>query len=257
MKIMNLTPDSFSDGGELTKENLKGQIQQAPKNWVLDFGAESTAPFNDPISYKEEIDRFETLLYPCLNDLKDRVISIDTYKPKVFFQIHHMIRNYGLDNEIWWNDVSGIVDEDVHKALELENVRYIYCHNHVPDRTQTSHHMKYVKEDESIESFLESTLDVLAELPLDVIFDPCFGFAKSRKFNLDLMEALPELLDQFDHDLIVGVSRKSFLRRLGESANDPIVRQQCETKEKTFVHCLTQKSPDFPLIVRTHNPQHL
>lgn len=216
MGVINLTPDSFSDGGGLESddriiERFNNFIKQNVS--IFDIGAESTAPFNNAVSYEQEKNR----LMPALNYLKTLnkdsiIISLDTYKPEValwFFT--HLDWDYGI-----WNDVSGSLDSDVSLFLEkFPNHDYIFCHNNTPSRSETSHHMDYIS-DICIQRQINSSLELLKKHPFKerIVFDPCFGFSKSYEQNWDLIENWNELFCK-DNKLrvVFGVSKKSFMRK--------------------------------------------
>ena len=114
MGVMNLTPDSFSDGGNLnTLKKVEDTFLQM-LNWanVVDLGAESTAPFNDSIDLITEFKRFEINFFPILQKLKDPKIkvSIDTYKPELFYEIYHVFKYFWPETKLIFNDVSGKID---------------------------------------------------------------------------------------------------------------------------------------------------
>jgi len=119
MQVINITPDSFSDGGKYNSDvGLKKRIEEAI-SWdtpYLDIGAQSTAPMNAPIDESDELDRFETYLLPVLiNKLipSSTCLSIDTYRPLVFEKVYKWIKEYLPHNQIIFNDVSGVLDQEL------------------------------------------------------------------------------------------------------------------------------------------------
>ncbi|MGB0454936.1 MAG: dihydropteroate synthase [Bacteriovoracaceae bacterium] len=234
LSILNLTPDSFSDGGEHNREEaLEATIKQQKKFGVshFDFGAESTAPFNNEIDHLQELSRFEGTLYPLVQKKifeKNDVFSIDTYKPATFQRVYQFLREFYPHNKIWWNDVSGVLDK---KSLEIiqnvshENFHYIFSFTFVDEKKNTSRHMEYTKTDLSIEELIKEgqdsfqrALGILSPyLNKDqIIFDPCFGFSKTKEQNLDLLERADELFYNISSEIpvLIGISRKSFLRKM-------------------------------------------
>jgi dihydropteroate synthase len=215
MGVINLTPDSFSDGGlYCSLEQISDKISNFKKQNVdiFDFGAESTAPFNSIVSEKEERRRLEPLLTYLKKIPKDSIIvSLDTYKTEI---AHWFFSELNWDHGIW-NDVSGIYDNGVETFLDrFGGHRYIYCHNNSTERSMTGNHMDYVI-DEPIYSQLKHAFERLDSIKNKerVLFDPCFGFSKSYEQNWDIINNWEKLIKLFnDYVVIFGVSKKSFMR---------------------------------------------
>ena len=96
MGVINITPDSFSDGNKyLTESSFSNQFNKLNTwaNWI-DIGAESTAPFNSKISQIQELERFEKVLFPFVARSKDpkTTLSIDTYKPEIFYEVYLFLK---------------------------------------------------------------------------------------------------------------------------------------------------------------------
>ena len=226
MGVINLTPNSFSDGGDFNQfHSFKNRFLELLK-WahIIDLGAESTAPFNSKISAKEELSRYEELFFPLLEELEDPhiEISIDTYKVDVFITVLKKINLKWPKTRVIFNDVSGAIDSelvDVLKSRELD-FSYVFSHNLAPSREQTQNHMKYLSPSVGMDFFRENIryfeegLKRLSTFEKTIIIDPCFGFSKSREQNLYLLKNLKTFLLQFPVglDCLVGISRKSFLR---------------------------------------------
>lgn len=226
MGVMNLTPNSFSDGGKYKnfldfKKSFKDML-----NWaqVIDLGAESTAPFNAPIDGIEELERFEKYLFPLLVKLKDpqTTLSIDTYRPEVFYEIYLVVNYFWPKTKLIFNDVSGKIDDDLVDLLGMSELDfdYVFSHNLCPKRELTSNHMDYCLEDESIEfirlvvQYFRNGLEILKPIKRRVWVDPCFGFSKTRAQNHLLLKHFKTFLLQlaWDVPIVFGISRKSFLR---------------------------------------------
>lgn len=248
--IINLTPDSFSDGGELSSINLlKDRIIHLKKNCcVLDFGAESTAPFNKPLSVSEELGRYEQLLFPLLRSepdlFRDVTLSIDTYHLDTIEQVCTEIkRDLGRDFPLIWNDVSGVWDESAEKIVQDRRLHYVFCHTHVSTRDQTSFHMDYLQDCEE-EEFLDTFFHyfdqfkkrVSDKLRAQIIYDPCFGFSKTYQQNWSLLENMERLLTFFkDERLLIGISRKSFLKKKIESRGISPTRRHLDQYHKELL----------------------
>lgn len=209
MGVMNFTPNSFSDGGELdTPEKIQKRLEQFGNIDALDIGAESTAPMNEPISHETEWQRLEPVI-PLIKETKN--LSLDTYHPETVFKLYEILKRPFI-----WNDVSGKFDESVERFLSLhpDNL-YVFSHNLAPSRELTGKHMNYLSNSIGQE-FLEEVAAYF--LPFKdrarVIFDPCFGFSKNYEQNWYLLENFAVLQARVKHsDWMLGISRKAFLRK--------------------------------------------
>ncbi len=222
MGVMNVTPNSFSDGGKLSNVNaIKNQLDyfKSLKVHYLDIGAESTAPMNNPIDESEEWDRLCVSLDILKNDkVWSGFISLDSYRPKTAFRFFKELKKAGISESLFvWNDVSGLWDDEVEKFLTtFEKARYVYCHNEVPERQKTSHHMDFLAPSEGLfdhlcHFFRKADLETFSKR---VILDPCYGFSKNYQQNWAMIESFPDLLREFpNQDFVFGISKKSFLRQ--------------------------------------------
>ena len=196
MGILNVTPDSFSDGGKfLSAEAAVAHAKKLISDGadILDVGAESTRPNSIPVSVDEEISRLEKIL-PALKNL-GVPISIDTYKPEVAeFSLER-----GADII---NDVHGLEDSRMIAVAEKFNAPVIAMHSE-----------KCCDEDiiSDIKKFFRRTRAKFN--PAQIIFDPGIGFGKTQEENLKILQRLDELkiLDGKEIFLLLGVSRKSFI----------------------------------------------
>ena len=220
MGVINLTPNSFSDGNKfLQKDILENQIRSWQKlgHYCFDFGAESTAPMNSSISNIEEQKRLEAGLYPLLknkilNQKKD-IISLDTYRFETVAKVIDEFPSY----QFIWNDVSGKWDESVDEFLQkYPQHYYVYSHNPAPARNLTGEHLKHTP-DLSPETYFSQIknhfISAKKQNLTKVIFDPCFGFGKNEQQNWYLWDHLSQLLNEVNHPLwLIGISRKRFLK---------------------------------------------
>ncbi|MBR1646635.1 MAG: dihydropteroate synthase [Selenomonadaceae bacterium] len=201
MGIVNVTPDSFSDGGKFfSPENAIAHAKKLVDDGadILDIGAESTRPEAVPISVDEELSRLEKIL-PALKNF-DVPISVDTYKPEVAAEALKL----GADII---NDVHGLEDSrmiDVAKKFDAPVVA-MHCEKCCD-----------VDIVEDVKKFLRRTLANCAANNFDttkIIFDPGIGFGKTQEENLTLIRRLDELKfsDEQELSLLIGVSRKSFI----------------------------------------------
>lgn len=203
MGVINITPNSFSDGGELSSaEKVLSRLTQFGTVDAIDLGAESTAPMNASISWEEEWERIRTLVH--LWKHLSCSLSFDTYHPETIFKIIDV----GFSGTLLWNDISGKFDESVREYLKLgEKFHYVFCHNRAPTRALSGRHMDYQGEI-NLEEYFSGK-----EHPR-VIFDPCLGFSKTYEQNWQILESFGDLQKKFVHNRwLIGFSRKSFLRK--------------------------------------------
>ncbi len=215
MGVVNITPNSFSDGG---KNHCINSLKRLLSDFdILDIGAESTAPFNNAISSMDELSRFENDFFPYLFDVADpcKAISIDTYKPEVFYEVALMINRFWPKTKIIFNDISGKVDSELLYLLKDSlKFDYVLCHNLCLDRSLANNHMEFFCSDivESVNLFFKEHSRIL-DFKRNVYADPCFGFSKSYLQNHKLLREL-HTIDSLKlySAILVGISKKSFLR---------------------------------------------
>lgn len=253
MGVINLTPNSFSDGGKAFEQKWWEQDFD-----IYDIGAESTAPFNQAITQETELKRLKEYLYPHLNKLKGKTLSLDSYKIKTMESFLKTFKDFNLII----NDVSGQIEPEYLELLKRHpKVHFVLGHNLVPKREQTSLHMNYAQKRLSdIKGYFQERLGILQDHHLEnrVIFDPCFGFAKTREQNIELLKDLPELIQSFDKKIpwLIGISRKSFLRNPVDM--DPklkINQEKLDAIGSTYLTKLMHELPQFSLIMRVHTPE--
>ena len=202
MGILNVTPDSFSDGGKWNRMDAAlGHVEQmlAEGMDVLDIGGESTRPGYTLISDQEEIDR----VVPVIEAVKARFdvpISLDTYKSNVAKA--GIAAGAELINDIW-----GLkYDPEIARVIAAAGVPCCLMHN---------------RKAQDYKDFFPDMLDDLrqtlaiaekAGIPRkNIILDPGVGFAKSYENNLECVRRLSELIAAFDLPVLLGTSRKSMI----------------------------------------------
>lgn len=211
--IINLTPDSFSDGGKIFSHEQA--IHQAihlieAGADVLDIGAESTAPQAKMLSPEQEWQRLENIL-ATLTQMKDKFllspkISVDTRHAKTAEQA----LSFNID---WINDVSGIENKDMQAVIAQANIDCVMMHHvSIPaDRNKT-----IPAQDDPVTVVMEwaknqiSTLEKNHISPNRVIFDPGIGFGKIPAHSLLLLQHI-EVFKSLGVRILIGHSRKSFL----------------------------------------------
>lgn len=201
MGILNVTPDSFSDGGKYN--NTDAALKQAERMLeegadVIDIGGESTRPGHQKISEEEEIQRTAQIIR-LIKERLDIPVSIDTYKSKVA----KAALQAGADmvNDIW-----GLkYDAELAKVIAACGVPCCLMHNR--EHSEYSNFMKNVKED------LRETLKIAqgAGIAKDkILLDPGVGFGKTYEQNLEIIGKLKELRE-LGYPLLLGTSRKSVI----------------------------------------------
>jgi dihydropteroate synthase len=248
MGVMNITPNSFSDGGEIKSVNIEQKIVSFTHCDAIDVGAESTAPMNASLDWEVEWER----LLPVLPYLKSfpGSISLDTYHPETIEEFLKYYQVHGFSQPLIWNDVSGKFDGFVHDFLSLSpTFSYVFCHNLAPTRKLTGRHMDYVESHLHLKEFFEGKNHP------QVIFDPCLGFSKSYEQNWWILGHLEEILPWHNRWLL-GFSRKSFFRKhFGLSLEQ---RSELDQKHTEFLQGLRPKLKTVnggEIWIRSHRPE--
>lgn len=256
MGVINLTPNSFSDGGELlTPAGVEKRILSFGTIDALDVGAESTAPFNSAIGASEEWKRLDPFL-PLLKSLKIP-LSIDTYHVETIERIAHLWHLEQITTPLIWNDVSGKFDNAVKSFLKQnKNFYYVFCHNLAPSRELTTKHMEYLSAAEG-EAFLGELTDYfLPYVQERVIFDPTLGFSKTYEQNWTILNGMKTLQEKIPaYEWLLGFSRKSFLRKkMGVGAITAENRESIDIYHQKVLNDL-KGSLKGSVWVRTHRPE--
>lgn len=209
MGVLNVTPDSFSDGGRyhgLDAAVAHGLRMIEEGAHILDVGGESTRPGAGPVEADEEIRRVVPVI-ERLHGRADAVISVDTSKPQV-------MRAAAQAGAELINDVRALSEDG---ALEAAvSTRCAVCLMHMqgqPRSMQLAPHYNDVVNE--VKAFLHQRVQVCraAGLPEDrIVIDPGFGFGKTLEHNLQLLRHLRELSS--DLPIMVGLSRKSIVGRI-------------------------------------------
>ncbi|ODB83039.1 dihydropteroate synthase [Candidatus Thiodiazotropha endoloripes] len=215
MGILNLTPDSFSDGGRFTARDaaIKHAMQMIDEGAaIIDVGGESTRPGAQPVTAQQEMDR----VIPLIETLAGEIplpISVDTSKAEVMREA--VSAGAGMINDVMALRDSGALEAAAEAAVPV-------CLMHMqgePRSMQCNPHYDDVVDD--VKTFLQQRLDacVASGIPQDrLIVDPGFGFGKTLPHNLALLDGLQNL-EQLGVPLLVGISRKSMIGALlGERA---------------------------------------
>lgn len=211
MGVLNVTPDSFSDGGQFfaTEAAVKHGIEMAQHGAeIIDVGGESTRPGSSPISAEEELDR----VLPVIEQINRSVrpyISIDTSKAAV-------ARAALASGATIINDITGGRGDPAMFSLAAEKgVGLIIMHMQgTPQTMQRNPNYNDVVA-EVAEFFRQQFREAVRSGvdPMTIAFDPGIGFGKTVAHNLELLANLPRLRIE-NRPLVVGVSRKSFLGKI-------------------------------------------
>lgn len=209
MAILNITPDSFYDGGINLNENtiLKNVATILEDGAdIIDIGAMSSRPFSKEISESEEIERIKKYL-PLINyAFPNIVLSIDTYRSQV--------ARYALDNGVSIiNDISaGRKDEAIFSLAKEYQAPFIIMHMQgSPESMQTN--PQYDNIFSEILFFLNNRIEIMREKGIkDIIIDVGFGFGKSMEDNYRLIKNL-NYFSVLNYPILAGISRKSMIYR--------------------------------------------
>lgn len=211
MGILNVSPDSFYDGGKYTNEDAILQRAEQIVNEgarIIDIGAVSTRPGSDSISTKEELSRLLPAVTAVRKQFPDIALSIDTFRSWVALRVIDEV------GECIVNDISGgNFDEHMFETIAKLGVPYILMHiQGTPKTMQENPHYDDVIKDIS-KYFSEKVRKLTKAGVKDVILDPGFGFGKGMEDNYDLLNRL-DSFKVFQLPVLAGVSRKSMIYKL-------------------------------------------
>ncbi|MFI5236371.1 MAG: dihydropteroate synthase [Ignavibacteriales bacterium] len=207
MGILNVTPDSFSDGG--LYENKKSAVAHAIKMIdegadIVDIGGESTRPGSEPVSEDEEMRRVIPVIKEILALKPDAIISVDTTKSNV--------ARKALENgAVIVNDISGgTFDPKIFDVVSQSNASMVLMH--IKGKPKTMQDLpEYSDVVSEVYDFLASQACIAAEKGIEkIIVDPGIGFGKKLEHNLALIERV-EYFKSLSFPILIGLSRKSFI----------------------------------------------
>lgn len=209
MGILNVTPDSFSDGGKFNE--IEAAVKQAKRLVIdgadiIDIGGESTRPGAEYVTEEEEIKRVVPIIQAIKKEL-DITISIDTYKSKTAEEA--VKAGADIINDIW----GAKYDKNIAKVAAKYNVPIILMHN----RQEKS----YENLMEDVVSDLQESIDIALDAGIkkeNIILDPGIGFAKTYEENLAVMNNC-EVIKEMGYPVLLGTSRKSMI---GLTLNLPV-----------------------------------
>ncbi|MBT0586519.1 dihydropteroate synthase [Alteromonas oceanisediminis] len=216
MGILNVTPDSFSDGGQFaqTERAVSAALNMhAQGASLIDVGGESTRPGASAVSEQQELDRVIPVI-EAIRTRSDVPISIDTSKP--------VVMDAALQaGASMINDVNALRAEHALSIASAHNVPVCIMHMQGKPRDM-QHQPQYSDVVAEIRAFLQERIDACLAAGIarsQIVLDPGFGFGKTLAHNYQLFNAIPALL-QLGLPLLVGVSRKSMLGNVVNKAVD-------------------------------------
>ena len=209
MGVLNLTPDSFSDGGKFNKK--KAGVEHALNlikfgAAIVDVGGESTRPGSKPISEKEEWSRIEKVIRKMNKKIP---FSLDTRKAEIM--------NKGIKIGIKLiNDISGLsYDPKTIEVLKINKSPFVIQHSQgIPENMQNS--PKYKNELLDIYDFFEEKIKFIRSKGIkhkNIIVDPGIGFGKNLKHNMNLIRGI-SIFHTLGFPILLGLSRKKFIKDL-------------------------------------------
>jgi dihydropteroate synthase len=207
MGILNITPNSFYDGGKYSLENNAiAQVEKMLKEGAtfIDIGAYSSKPNAELVSEEEELNRIIPVVKAILNKFPDALLSIDTFRSRV---AQECINN----GAALINDISaGSLDEKMMEVIASNNVPYIMMHlRGTPQTMQDQTNYEHIINE--ILTYFSDKVNKARSLGInDLIIDPGFGFAKTTDQNYEILSNL-ELFKMLELPILAGVSRKSMI----------------------------------------------
>lgn len=226
MGILNVTPDSFSDGGRYN--SLKTALKHTEEMLsdgadIIDIGAVSTRPFSEKVSEVEEWERLKEILPAVKREFPGAVVSVDTTSPLV------AERSILAGADII-NDVSGVFLSDMAEIIKKYDCGWVMMHGGIS-----------VRKTEEITAFPEGIITDVNAFFSDMLkkaedfgishsrlcLDPGFGFSKTNEQNRELLENFGKI-DKMDCALMCALSRKRFIRERAGDREEDIVRLTVE-----------------------------
>ena len=215
MGVINLTPDSFSDGGDLnTPKKVLNKVNHFLSNGVdiIDLGAQSTKPGAEEVGSSIEIKRLIPYLKLIKSEYPEILISIDTFNSEV---AHEAL----LNGANWINDVTGgRRDKDILDVVSKFNCPFVITHSR-----GNSQNMNELSNYENVLSEVKCSLETLIKKALEknipkknIIVDPGIGFSKDLNQNLEILRNL-DVFKKLNLPILIGASRKRFI---GEILNE-------------------------------------
>lgn len=221
MGVLNITPDSFSDGGKfIAPEKAIDQAYRLYEDGadIIDLGAESSRPGSQEVPMKEEWQRLEPVLKALQQSDIKAELSVDSKKPDI------LLRSINY-NVTYLNNIDGLVkDSYLTEIAKHKNVKYIAMHMHKTPETMQREPLKASEAISEVFQFMYRSHQRMIDAgfsPERIWLDPGIGFGKTDAANIQLLAKTHELAQKFN--LTLGVSRKSWIGRT-LSIKNPIDR---------------------------------
>jgi dihydropteroate synthase len=212
MGIVNVTPDSFSDAGLCIDPGLAEEHAlrlEAEGASIIDVGGESSRPGSKPVTVQEELSRIKPVLKRIIRKLKVPV-SVDTYK----FDVAEVVLDMGV---AMINDIYALrFDRRLSGLIARHRAGVVLMHMHQNPETMQQNVLEGNVLDQVI-STLKEALQCALDSGIErrrICVDPGIGFGKSLEGNLELLKGLDRIKDELNCPLLVGLSRKSFMKHL-------------------------------------------
>jgi len=244
MGVLNITPDSFSDGGLfLSIDDALKQVKDMISGGadIIDVGGESTRPGAEKVSIDEEIDRIIPVVVRIKKEF-EVLVSIDTYKERV---ARMAVTEAGADMV---NDISGLgFSENMASSISILDIPVVVMHiQGTPENMQKNPY--YTDVITELKEFFSDRISYALSKGIKkekIIIDPGIGFGKRLEDNIKIIKKLGEF-KEFDCPILIGLSRKTFL---GEISGEKIPKsREAETLTGNIVSILNGAS-----IIRVHN----
>jgi len=212
MGIINLTPDSFFDGGKYTNQNeVLKLVEKMLKEGadLLDLGGQSTRPGSQRINAEIELQRLLPYIESILKHFPDTILSIDTYHSEV--AKHAIYQGASIINDI----SGGTMDDGMFETIARLRVPYIMMH--IQGRPETmQENPTYENSTLEVLDYFTTKTNQLKKLGIfDIIIDPGFGFGKNVEHNYQLLAEMHHL-SILGYPILVGISRKSMICKVLE-----------------------------------------
>lgn len=213
MGVLNVTPDSFSDGGlylNLDRAVARAKAMVMEGADIIDLGGESTRPFADPVPPEEEMARVIPVLERLIAEVRVP-ISVDTYKSEVAWRALEL-------GAAMINDISGLrADSRMAEVIAASGCPVVVVHMQGTPKTMQANPV-YADVMEEVKAGLRASMDIARRAGVEegkVIVDPGIGFGKTAEHNLEILHRLAELKSLGRH-ILIGTSRKSFIGKVLE-----------------------------------------
>ena len=217
MGVINLTPDSFSDGGELnSSKKVLDQVNHFLSNGVdiIDLGAQSTRPGAEEVGSTIEIKRLIPYLILIKSEYPDVLISIDTFNSEVAYEAL-------LNGANWINDVTGgRRDREILDVVSKFNCPFVITHSR-----GNSKNMNELSKYENVLSEVKCSLEILINDAVEkniskgnIVVDPGIGFSKDLNQNLEILRNL-DVFKELNLPILIGASRKRFIGEILDEIN--------------------------------------